>query len=172
MRAVKPTGKILFRETQQFRQAWLWALLISGSLIPLVLVSVLLPQDKNIPLGSVVLVISLLVGTFSLNMAALYFTRLETVVTDQGLYFRWWPFTKKYNQLYWQEIGTITVKKYPFLHYGYSRRAEWGKIHFVDGNRGVHFELLNGKKVFIGSQKLTAFQYSLEQMKPVEVQLK
>ncbi len=48
MKVQKPTGKILFKEDQQFRQAWLRAIIISGSLIPLMLVSVMLPQDKNI----------------------------------------------------------------------------------------------------------------------------
>jgi len=172
MKVKKPTGKILFKETQQFRQAWLWAIIISGSLIPLVLVSVLLPQDKNITWKEASLTIALIAGISCINIAAFYLTKLETVVTEDGLFYRWRPYRKRYSQVSWEQIATITVKKYPYLKYGYHSNRDFGKVHTIDGNRGILFELVGGKRVYIGTQKLPALQHTLEHIKPVMVQTK
>lgn len=172
MKVQKPTGKILFKEDQQFRQAWLWAIIISGSLIPLVLVSVMLPQDKNISWQEAFLTIALIAGISSINVIAFYLTKLETVVTEDGIFYRWVPYRKRYSQLSWGQIGTITVKKYPYLKYGYHTSRDFGKVHTIDGNRGILFELVDGKRVYIGTQKLSALQHTLEQIRPVMVQTK
>lgn len=172
MKVQKPTGKILFKEAQQFRQVWLWAIIISGSLIPLVLVSVLLPQDKNISWKEASLTIALIACISSINIIAFYLTKLETVVTEDGIFYRWRPYRKRYSQLSWDQIGTITVKKYPYLKYGYHTNRDFGKVHTIDGNRGILFELADGKRVYIGTQKLPALQHTLEQIKPVMVQTK
>lgn len=172
MKVLKPSGKILFREVQQFRQMWLWAILISATLIPLILVAVLAPRDKSISTVEMAGVIAVLSGTFLLNVVVFYITKLETIVTDDGVFYRWWPFVKRYSMLPWKDIATVIVKKYPYLQYGYHFSKEFGKVHNIDGNRGIQFYLIDGKKVFIGTQKLTALQHTLEQMKPVEVQLK
>lgn len=172
MKVWKPTGKILFREAQQFRQVWLWAIMISGSVIPLALVSVLLPQDKNISWQEAFLTIALIAGISCINMTAFYITKLETVVTEDGIFYRWRPYRKRYTRLSWEQIDKITVKKYPYLKYGYHSNRDFGKVHTIDGNRGILFELVDGKRVYIGTQKLPAFQYTLEQIKPVMVESK
>ncbi|WP_315821938.1 hypothetical protein [Paraflavitalea speifideaquila] len=162
----------MFREAQQFRQTWLWALIISGTLIPVVLVSVLLSQDKNVSLFETIGVIALVASISGINMVALYITKLETIVTDAGVYFRWRPYLRKYNMLPWEQIAMMTVKKYPYLKYGYSNNKDYGKVHNIDGKRGILFELVDGKRVFLGTQKLKALQYTLEQIKPLLVQTK
>lgn len=172
MKVQKPTGKIVFKEVQQFRQVWLWAIIICGTLVPVVLVSVLLPQDKSISIQDTILTIALVMCISGINIVVLYITKLETVVTEEGVFYRWWPFRKKYSQLPWAQISTITVKKYPYLKYGYHTNRDYGKVHNIDGNRGILFELADGKRVYIGTQKLTALQHTLEQIKPVKVETK
>lgn len=172
MKVLKPTGKILFREVQQFRQVWLWAILISGALVPLGIVLAVMLQDKKTELWQKLLVITIVLGTFAINATIFYVTRLETVVTDEGVFYRWWPFMKKYRMLGWQEITTTTVRKYPYFKYGYHITREYGKVHNTDGNKGIQFVLSNGKKVYIGTQKLNVLQYTLEQIRPVTVESK
>lgn len=172
MRVPQPTGKVLFKEAQQFRQLWLWAILLSGSLVPIVLIAVLLPQDKNITASELMLTIALITGISAINILAFYVTKLETVVTDEGVFYRWRPYRRQFTQLPWSQIDQVTVRKYPYLKYGYHSNRDFGKVHTIDGNRGVQFELIDGKRIYIGTQKLTAFQHSLQQKKPVAVQTK
>jgi hypothetical protein len=172
MKVLKPTGKILFREVQQFRQLWLWAILISGALVPLGIVLAVMLQDKKTDLWQKLLVIAIVLGSFAVNAIVFYIVRLETVVTDEGLFYRWWLFTKKYRMLVWREIATVTVRRYPSFSYGYHISREFGKVHNTNGDKGVQFVLMNGKKVYIGTQKLNVLQYALEQIRPVTVESK
>jgi hypothetical protein len=172
MKVVHPSGKILFRETQQFRQVWLWAIIILSTLPVLVIISITLPQDKNMSPGGVIAVISLIAAISAINIIALYIIKFETIISDEGLYYRWWPFKKKYTALNWKDVNTVTIKKYPYLKYGYHIRPNYGRVHNVDGNKGALFKLTSGKQYYIGTQKLKAFHYTLEQIKPVIVELK
>jgi len=172
MKVLQPSGKILYRETQQFRQWWLWAIIIISLVPALVITSITLPRDKNLSPGTVALVIGVIALAASVNLLALYFIRFETIISDEGIYYRWWPLMKKYVVLYWKDVAVVTVKKYPYLKYGYHIRPGYGKVHNVDGNKGALFELTNGKRVYIGSQKLKSFQYTLEQIRPVRVEMK
>jgi hypothetical protein len=172
MKVLQPPGKILFRETQQFRQVWLWAIIILSTLLALVITSIKLPQDKNLSPGGVIAVISLVAGISVINIIALCIIKFETIISDKGLYYRWRPFKKKYTELNWKEVTAVTIKKYPYLKYGYHIRPNYGRVHNVDGNKGALFKLTSGKLYYIGTQKLKAFQYTLEQIRPVIVELK
>lgn len=172
MKVQKPTGKILFREEQQFRQVWLWAILISSALIPLGIVVALLLQDKQTDMWEKLLAIGIVLSTFSIIVIAFYFVRLETVVTDEGVFYRWWPLLKKYRMLPWQDIASVIVREYPYFNYGYHLTRAYGKVHNTGGNKGVQFVLQHGKKVYIGTQKLQVLQYALEQIRPVIVESK
>ncbi|WP_276484520.1 hypothetical protein [Paraflavitalea pollutisoli] len=172
MKVAKPTGKILFQEAQQFRQLWLWALLISGTLLPLVLTSVFAWRDPKVSALQSMGIMAIGIVVPGINFVIFWVTKLETVVTDEGLFYRWRPYFSKYTMLNWQEIDAVTVRRYPNLKYGYHTNREFGKVHNIDGNKGVQFELVNGKRVYIGTQKLTALQHALEQMKPVKVNRK
>lgn len=172
MKATQPTGKTLFRETQQFRQLWLWALLISSAALPLVLTSVFAWRDPKLSALESIGIMAIGVLVPGINLIIFRVTKLETVVTDEGLFYRWRPYFSKYTMLHWQEIDAVTIRRYPYLKYGYHTNREYGKVHNIDGNKGVQFELVNGKRLYIGTQKLTALQHALEQMKPVQVNTK
>lgn len=169
MKVVKPTGKIIFREAQQFRQLWLWALLISGTVLPLILIMVFSWRDPKLSPLETIGITALAALIPGINMVVFLVTKLETVVTNEGLFYRWRPYFSKYTMLSWQEIGSITTRRYPYLKYGYHTNREFGKVHNIDGDKGIQFELMNGKRIYIGTQKLAAFQHAVEQMNPVSV---
>lgn len=171
-KVLKPSGKILFREAQQFRQLWLWMLIIVSSIVPLVFAGVLLSQDKKVSAGQLLGILSLIGGISMINIILLYIVKFETIITDSGLYYRWIPFMKKYKEILWETIDTVTMKKYPYFQYGYHSRKGYGKVHNVDGKRGVQLVLTDGKQLYIGTQKQSAMQHSLEQVKPVAVETK
>jgi hypothetical protein len=88
MRVAKPTGKILFRETQRFRQPWLW-LVLFGSALATVLPLIVSFKDNDGPggaamLGPGLIVICIIVANFT----GFYITKLDTVISSDGLYFK------------------------------------------------------------------------------------
>ena len=152
---------ILFREEQQFRQNWLWIILIASSITTVVILFVTLSAEKK-PINEMLLSGSLVLLVTLINLAAFYFAQFETIVTTQGINYRWWPFFKKFSTIKWNDINEAAVRKYPYLKIGYHQRKGFGKVHNVEGGKGIQFVLKNGKKIFIGSQKIPGFQYSIE----------
>jgi hypothetical protein len=164
MKAEKPFGKILFNEEQSFRQTWLWLLLAGSFVMPLVLTAVLSMQDQKTPVPVMAYVVILLFGI--INLTGFYVARFETVVTDEAVFYRWMPFVRKYTVINQADIKSIVFKKFPYLHYGYHRSFKFGKAHNVNGNKGALFELVNNKRIYVGSQRLAAFYHALALVKP------
>ena len=86
----------------------------------------------------------------------MYMTNLTTEIHSDGLYFRFFPFHLSFRRIAAQEIRGFESCTYsPIKDYGgwgirYGRK---GKAYNVSGNRGVQFELSNGKHLLIGSRR-------------------
>jgi hypothetical protein len=138
---------LIFEENQSFRQPWLWTLMLA-SLAGLVAALVLVPEAR-VPL--------LIVLGFSLAAFLLLFSMKMTVrVGDEFIYIRFFPIWKKTIPL--AEIVRSEVRTYrPILEYGGwgIRYSPYGKgwAYNVSGNQGVQLELVNGKRILIGSQR-------------------
>lgn len=161
--AVFSNDKIQFKEVQQFRQSWIWILLIFSSvtsiLLPL-LVGLQSAKDKS----SVVWVVSGIIVLQAVNMLLFYVTKFETVVTNKGVYYRWSPFFKRYTFLSFNDIASVNAVKWTYMHWGYSKTKKFGKAHTISGDKGVLVEMKNDSKYYIGSQKAVALLASCEQM--------
>lgn len=151
MRVEQPSGEILIRENQYFRQTWIWALLICGSLtgsIPIVVAAIADKAKENI------WVAPFIIGIQIIMLASFYYTRLETIISTDGIYYRWMPWFKKYRFINKKEIKEVKVLKYPYLQYGYHTRKGFGAVHNVSGNKGFRITLGNNKMFYVGSQKI------------------
>lgn len=137
---------VLFRETQEYRQPWLWALLAVRPLLALVG----LARGRKSK-GEVVrqLVASLGVGLL------LWTARLTTEVRDDGLYVKFEPFHRSFKRIPFDEISEYEAAGYsPFRYGGWGFR--WTPntvVYTVSGRSGVNFERTSGKSLYVGSDK-------------------
>lgn len=156
-----PTDQyVVFRESQQYRQGWLWILLIFSStisILPLLVLTVMGEMEIKEGLSALAAVSIILF----LNIAAFYFTRFETVITKEGLYYRWWPFFPKYSFISVHEIATVQTKRWPYWKWGFVKNKEFGRCHTVDGDKGIQIVLKNGNKIYIGTQQLLSFNQAV-----------
>jgi len=154
MRVKKPSGQILFREAQQFRQTWLWVLLIFAgfaSILPvLILTLTAVPQETPLPAWFIPIVLGIQV----INMGCFYYTRLETVLTTEGIYYRWAPWFGKYRFLPKSSINDIRILKYPYFKFGYHKRKGFGHVHNTNGSKGFRVTLTDNKMFYLGTQKI------------------
>lgn len=168
----KLTGTIAFKEKQQFRQAWLWTLLIFSAATSLILLLVLGLDDLRKGKPGVLNALGIVSVIHLINLSLFYYTCLETHVTDAGIFYRWRPFFRSYNIIAWSEIQEVVVRKYTLMSFGYHVSKEYGKVYNTDGGKGIQLILQNGKKVFIGSQRIAALESAIGEFKEVSVQLK
>ena len=154
---------VTFREIQQFRQKWIWALLL------LVDLSIIIPfgygMFKQLMLGqtwgnqpmsdtaiAIVGIVSIIfMGGFTYLF---YVLKLIIEVRDDGLYIQFFPFSRQL--ISFDNIKTCEVRTYrPIKEYGGwgIRYGKKGKAYNISGNKGVQLDFYKGKPLLIGSQK-------------------
>jgi hypothetical protein len=160
------TTAAAFREEQQFRQPWLWMLLLLLTLGVIALFAYGIytqlylgrawgdrPMSDGALLFSAVFTIAVSGGTFLL----FYALKLITVVDGTGIQLRFFPLTRKHIR-FDAILSCKAVHYHPIKEYGgwgirFSRK---GRAYNVSGDRGVQLELSTGKSFLIGSQRAEA----------------
>jgi len=155
--------KIQFKEEQHFRQGWLWALLIFAS-VASILLPLLVGLQETTKRREVMWVVAGVIVLQGINISLFYITKFETVVTNKGIYYKWWPLFRRYTFLPFDEIASVNSVKWTYMHWGYSKTKKFGKAHTISGDKGAQIEMKNGNKYYIGSQKAFALQTCCEQM--------
>jgi hypothetical protein len=152
-----------FHEEQQFRQPWVWLLLLIISLgLAIMFVHAIYTQlylgqpwgDR--PMSDTALLTSAAISLLITAGIALLFYKLKliTIVNPAGIQIRFFPFTSR-NILFAKIISCKARTYRPIREYGgwgirFSRN---GRAYNVSGNRGVQLELTEGMPLLIGSQK-------------------
>ncbi|MDA3819182.1 MAG: hypothetical protein PF590_01715 [Candidatus Delongbacteria bacterium] len=151
--------EILYKETQQQRQSWIFLLIVLLFLLSLVAViqqNILGVPFGNHPLSDTALWFMPLIPVFLL--AFLYINRLDTVITKKGVWLKYEPYHGKYRFFPWSEIEKAYVRIYqPMKEYGgYGIRlisAKSSGAYNVSGKTGLQLIFKNGRHLLIGTQK-------------------
>ncbi|MBK0403483.1 hypothetical protein I5M27_10840 [Adhaeribacter sp. BT258] len=163
-------AKILFSETQRFKQWWLWAILIFAAGIPFFAIYHEMQKPEAFADGAVNagLVLSMIV---IIPLVALFmFIKLETRVTESGIAVKLFPLHLKFREFPWSEMEQIYVRKYsPLGEFGgWGLRYGFGGLAYnIAGNQGIQIVFKSGKKLLIGTQKPEEAAASLKQIQPV-----
>jgi hypothetical protein len=151
-----------FHEEQQFRQPWIWLLLllttvcITGTFAHGIYTQLYLGQTwGDRPMSNTALVIA---AAFSFLISAgltllFYKLKLITVVNADGVHIRFFPLTRR--KISFDSITSCRARTYrPIREYGGwgIRFSRSGKAYNVSGNRGVQLELKQDRPLLIGSQ--------------------
>jgi hypothetical protein len=154
-----------YTETQKFRQAWLWILIIISALVPIAIFGagfyrqIIQGQPfGNHPASDTGLIIgSALVVVFTVSLLLLFGTiKLTTMIDNKGISYRFFPFHLQYRTIRWEEIEKYEVIQYnPLADYGGwgIRYGKGGKAYNVSGDRGLKLYLRSGRNLMIGTQR-------------------
>lgn len=160
---MKITGNILFKEEQQFRVKWLWWIMAVSMLSCVGIVLGVAVTEKEKPREAWI-AMAIVVPVEALIAYLMYITKFQTVISTDGFYYKWAPFQRSYRFISKEEIEEAELRNGPVLSYGYHWVPGYGKVHNVGPGKGFQFKLKNGKKIFIGTQKQSAFQNAIDRM--------
>jgi len=163
IRKQKPEGAVLFREEQQFRQPWLWIFIGVVAVFVFVILLVIAPAQKKMSfndiLGSVIVALVVLV----IDVLVFYHMKLETVVTDSGIFVRWFPVQRRFLYFPWTQIQKCVVRKLPWHMMGHhTRRIGWGEVYRIQGNMCLQLIIKGRRPLSIGSQKINRLADAVE----------
>jgi len=152
-------NKILFSETQKFRQLWLLFLLLSTVGITILAIFFQINGNKH-QIQDPIDRTGLIIAACSILLITLLFlyVKLETRITKEGIYVKFFPFHLKYKFYSWDSISKSYIRQYAAiqeyggwgLRIGFFRK---GKAFNVSGNKGLQLEFNNNKKLLIGTNK-------------------
>lgn len=152
-------NNVLFTERQRFTQWWLWLILLGiNSLFLFGLFKQVVngQQFGDKPMSNS----GLLIATGITIILTIFFVnfRLDTIIRQDGIYVRFFPFHLKFKQYTWDTLTKSFVRQYsPITEYGGwgLRLGLFGKgIAFnVSGNKGLQLEFNDNKKLLIGTNK-------------------
>lgn len=168
-------NKILFKETQQFRQWW-FTILILAATVPTMIFNVYALWRQNIqhvqvgnePAPNVVYIVSFLF--LALILWAFLVAKLEVSIDKDGIHYRFFPFNIKTKIIAKAEIQRYEIRKYSAIgeYGGWGVRRgfgwKWGKGFIVGGSAGLQLYLTNGKKVLFSTQRSQAILYAMDEM--------
>lgn len=148
----------IITEVQKFRQWWVWLLVLFvagiawyGAVQQIVLKK---PFGNNPAPDPVMIMIWVIFGV--LFPIFFYSLKLVTDIRNDGLCVRFFPLQFHSYKISYEEIKTYEIRTYSALkeYGGYGiRHGKNGKAYNISGNKGVQFELLDGKRLLVGTQK-------------------
>lgn len=162
--------KVQFTEEQQFRQMWVWViiLIIVGVWFYGVIQQVLIGKSfGNNPTSDTVLI---LFGIIPLLLIYLIFKlKLITIIDKEGVHCRFSPLQRKAKTILPDDISEYYIRQYkPIAEYGGwgVRRGlrKYGNAYNVTGKTGMQFILKDGKKFLIGTQKADSLKRALDKL--------
>ena len=146
-----------FREVQQFRQAWLWGILIGSFALSDFAVY---QQLERMTLMSLFLAI----GVPSLLLLWFYLIKLVTEVYDDEVKVQFvWMWRAKHIPVgAIQRVEAVTYR--PIRDYGGwgIRMGANGWAYNISGNRGVRLRFADGRDFLIGSQRAEELALAIE----------
>ena len=146
----------IFYEKQQFRQVWIWMILI------LILLILLIPIISGV-FGVFLNIILLTIGYCFIWL--FYSMKLITEIKKDGIQITFTPFTNFI--IPFNKIRSYKIRKYrPILEYGGwgIRFNRTGKAYTVSGKIGLQIELSNGKEILIGTENPDKLLKSLNKL--------
>jgi hypothetical protein len=151
-------NNIEFKETQQFKAKWAYLLCVLLSCFIAFLIYGCLQQfiegkpfgDKPAPDWVLAAAIILLVSIFIL----IYFAKLETLINEDGVSYKWSPIHKKYKQITGEQTGKAEIINDGFAGFGW-HCTKYGQVNNTAGSTGLQLVLKSGKKIVIGTQEST-----------------
>jgi len=160
---------ILFFERQKFRQWWFILLLVTINIIFIagaiqqIIFGKSFGNNPTSDTGLIVANILFLLLTISFGVA-----RLDTLITNEGIYIKFFPFHLKFKFYSKESISKIYIRSYsPIREYGgwgIRSRSGFGKgkAYNVSGSIGLQLEFVNGDKLLIGTNNADELEKAIQ----------
>lgn len=82
-----------------------------------------------------------------------YIIRLETVINDDGIFYRWRPIKKTYNMIQWDAIKSITLIDLKNAGLSWMFDKNYNEVSYMGSGVGILIVQKRGKKIVIGTRK-------------------
>lgn len=147
-------GVVLFSEKQSLFK--LGMLTIIGVLILLTIIFIAVPGASGKLNTTEPGTLITLTVAFVISILFFFITKLETLVCEEGIYVRFFPFQIKFLFFDWNRLAKCHVRKFrpivEFGGWGIKGRSRKNYSLTVSGSQGLQLETVDGCRLLIGTQ--------------------
>lgn len=144
-----------FYEKQRFTSKLLLGILLLAELL---LIYMLIEQELSgrlwgmKPVNPIILFAALFFITTPL-ITLFLITRFDTVINDDGIFYRWRPYNRSYSIYDWSAVRTVSIVEMKGPRIGKSKSARRGEMHYLGGKFGMQLETKSGKIKILGTHR-------------------
>ncbi len=161
---MKVKGNILFKEEQYFRVKWLWWIIAISMLSCIgITVGIAIAEKKS----DAWLAVAIVTPLEAIIAWLMYITKLQTVLSTEGIYYKWSPLHRSFRFIPVKEVEEVELRNGPAMSYGAHWVPGYGRVHNVGPGKGFQFTLKSRKRIFIGTQKIVAFENAVDKVMSV-----
>lgn len=81
------------------------------------------------------------------------FIRLDTIITEEGIFYRWFPFSRNYNMILWDNIKEVFILEMKNVGFRWRFNNKYDESHFPGSQYALMIQMKSGKKKIIGTRK-------------------
>lgn len=82
-----------------------------------------------------------------------YVARLETIINEDGIFYRWAPFKKKYRMIDWKSITEINIIDVGSAGFTWRFSSKYGEVQYTGGGYGIQIKMKSGRRRLLGTHK-------------------
>ena len=86
-------------------------------------------------------------------LLSFYFFKLETIITEEGIFYRWFPFRRNYNMILWDNVKEVFIVDMKNVGFKWRFNNKYDETNFPGSNHALLIHLKGGKKKLIGTRK-------------------
>lgn len=158
--------QLLFQEKQGFNLLW-----CSFLMIPLLVILAGFTYSNS---SSPFILVVAWVG-YILLFTVVYFSKLETRITPEGITLRFFPFLARPKHIPWSQVKQAFIREYlplseyggwgaPLLHPAIYKGLGYSRAFNTKGKEGLQLILTDGRFYLIGTQKAAELQRAVEEV--------
>jgi hypothetical protein len=99
----------------------------------------------------IIILVTLLIPTPML--LAFMFIRLDTIVTEEGIFYRWFPFHRNYEMILWDNVKEVFVVDMKNVGFRWRFTNKYDETNFPGSDYALLILMKSGRKKLIGTRK-------------------
>ena len=86
-------------------------------------------------------------------LLSFYFIRFESIITEEGIFYRWFPFRKNYHMILWDNVKEVFIIDMKGVGFVWRFTNKYDEANFPGSEYALLIHLKSGKKKLIGTRK-------------------
>ena len=86
-------------------------------------------------------------------LISFFIVRLETIVTEEGIFYRWFPFKRNYNMVLWEVVKEVFIVDTKQVGLRWRFTNKYNETNFPGSDFALLIQMKNGKTKLLGTRK-------------------